>query len=369
MNAISPPIGIAAIATFEPARKLGNHWFGGNISRKFVQHTGTQSRPISAENEVTMGWRAVENLRQETNCNLRDCAAVVFVSPSFVPASMAQKYLAPKLRHHERLSFAVSELAERLGVARCPLYGVNWFCSGYAKACSLVQRRIVPALDLQPNQFVLVVTAGRISRITDYACAQTAPLFGDIATATLLARADSWKYPVYFQLNFAFAEKQPAAGVFFNFEMRHNVLVPGDDDRQDHTPERLVFSLDGLGIADVAPRAMAGAVAKALHMKRLRPDAVRFVVPHQAGTGIVRLASMKLEQIGLRAEVINGITGQVGNVSSSSIPFALKQMWHQLDGIIACPTAAVGAPGEAEVSRGCILLEAVGQRWRVARAV
>lgn len=373
MSATHPRIGISAIGIYEPSRKLANQWFGSGISRKFVHHTGTESRPLSAHDEVAMGVRAVENLQQETQCDLSDCAAVMFVSPSFIPMAMARKFLTPELQRRERLSEAVKLLTHKLGIENRPRYGINWFCSGYSKALSLVRRQVVPALSnhqqgLQQQQFVLVITAGRISRITDYDCAQTAPLFGDMATATLISRLDSWKYPVHFKLNHAFAEKQPAPGVFFNFQLRQNVPVPGEEDSRTQVDERLVFSLDGLGIADIAPRAMANAVAKSLQAKNVRAEDVRFVVPHQAGTGIVRLAGMKLEQLGVQGELINGITGQVGNVSSSSIPFALKQMWHKLGGLIACPTAAVGAPGVAEVSQGCILLEAVANRSSVARA-
>lgn len=360
-------VGISAIAIHEPARKLANRWFGERMARKFVHHTGTESRGISSDDEVTMGLQAVEQLRRETACDLRDCAALVFVSPSFVPRSMACKYLHGASRLRENLRLAAKQLVTQLGIANCPRYGINWFCSGYAKALSMVRRRIVPSLELHQKQFILVVTAGRISRITDYACGQTGPLFGDMATATLLSPLDSSKHPVRFELKHAFARKLPAPGVFFNFDLRQNVLSPAENDGVDHNPQRLVFTLDGMGIADIAPRAMSSAVAHALECKKLRAENVRFVVPHQAGAGIVRLTGMKLEQLGLKAEVINGITGQVGNVSSSSIPYALKHAWDRLDGLIACPTAAVGDPGEAEASQGCILLKA-GNRQSLRQA-
>jgi hypothetical protein len=67
---------------------------------------------------------------------------------------------------------------------------------------------------------------------------------------------------------------------------------------------------------------------------------------------------MKLESLGIRSELINGLTQNVGNISSCSIPFALKKTWQRLSGIVACPTAAVGSPGAAEVSQGCVLLKA-----------
>jgi 3-oxoacyl-[acyl-carrier-protein] synthase III len=368
VRSTSPPIGIAAIATYEPAWKLSNQWFGGRIARKFVQHTGTESRPISAEDEIAMGLRAVANLRRETPCDLRECRGIVFVSPSFLPPAVAARYLTHEARQTERVHHAAKSLARQLRVPRGLVVGMNWFCSGYAKALETVQRRVVPTVSLQRDQFILVITATRISRITDFGCTQTAPLFGDLATATLVARTDSSRYPVHFRLLSAHAGKEPAPQPFFDFALRDNVLLPQDDGGEARQSQRVVFSLDGLGIADVAPRAMAGAVNEALQAAGLSPDQLKHVVPHQAGTGILRLAALKLEQLGIGAEVTNGITSQVGNVSSSSIPYALGQKWDVLDGLIACPTAAVGSPGKAEVSKGCILLEAAARRGYLQRS-
>jgi hypothetical protein len=77
---------------------------------------------------------------------------------------------------------------------------------------------------------------------------------------------------------------------------------------------------------------------------------------------------MKIEAAGIRGEVINGQTTNVGNVSSGSIPLALRNLWSRLSGTIACPTAAVGEPGKTEVSQGCILLRATPAHEGMARA-
>src|SRR5262249_16156399 len=71
-------------------------------------------------------------------------------------------------------------------------------------------------------------------------------------------------------------------------------------------------------------RAMSSAVDKAVKATAIRGDDVRFVVPHQAGSGIVRFTGMKLETLGIGGELINGLTQTVGNISSCSIPFPLK---------------------------------------------
>jgi 3-oxoacyl-[acyl-carrier-protein] synthase III len=357
--AISSGIGIAAISIYEPPWALGNDWFNGTLSRKFVQHTGIQSRRISLEDEVTMGVRAVESLHREVNCNLENCAAAVFVSPSFVPLSVVRKCLGDEHRvRQERTDLAARQFVGRLGIPAARAVGMNWFCSGYSKSLSIVCRRILPGLSLREDQFILVVTVSRISRVLDYGCTQTAPLFGDMAAVTLLARTDSRQYPVRFALVFAGAATQPTAGALSDFHLQEDVLVPAPGGQQGVDPQRLVFSLDGMGMGDAAPRAMADAVAKSLRVLKIRPEDVQFVVPHQAGTGLVRLAAMKLEEIGIRCEVINGMTSEVGNVSSCSIPYAIKRMWQRLDGTIVCPTAGVGPPGDARVSQGCVVLRA-----------
>ena len=91
--AASSQFGISAIETYQPSWSLANEWFRGTIARKFVHHTGTQARLISSEDEVTMAMHATNNLRREVGCDLQSCAAVVFVSPSFIPLSVARKYL------------------------------------------------------------------------------------------------------------------------------------------------------------------------------------------------------------------------------------------------------------------------------------
>ncbi len=353
----SGKVGISAIAVYEPPWRLSNDWFGASIPRKFVQHTGIESRRISQEDEATMALQAMESLQREVDCDLRDCVGVVFASPSLVPTAVASQYLDRAAVRRESPNYVARRFVSRLGLAVDHVVGINWFCSGYARALSLVHHRILPGISLGQEQFLLVVTASRISRILDYACTQTAPLFGDMATLTLLARTDSLKYPVRFVLRGANAETTSADAVLFDFHRRQDVLVPTCDGGRNLDPQRLVFSLNGLGIGDAAPRAMANATADILRATGVRPEDVRFVVPHQAGSGIVRLATMKLEGIGMRAEVINGFTKDVGNVSSSSIPYALKRVWHVLDGMIACPSAGVGPPGKARVSQGCILLE------------
>jgi 3-oxoacyl-[acyl-carrier-protein] synthase-3 len=366
----TPPLGISAIAVHQPSMVLENDWFGDTMPRKFTHHTGIEARGISSDDEVTMGFDAVRRLQSEVGCDLADCRGIVFVSPSLIPAEVAQRHLGALAAARERPGAAARQLAFRLGIPRCHTLGVNWFCCGYSRAFDLVSHRWAPRLHLRNDEYLIVVAATRISRITDYGCRQTAGLFGDMATATLLAPTTSRRYPAHFEIVHASAERQRIDRPAFDFHVRSDVAVPTADGGRLNMHNRLVYSLDGMAIAEIAPRAMSSAVADSLATAGLSAKDVDFVVPHQAGAGIVRFTGMKLEEYGIHGEVISGLTRRTGNVSACSIPHALAQSWSRLRGLVACPTAAVGSPGRPEALRGCILLRATAlhERQSIAAA-
>jgi len=358
------PLGISAIAIHEPPWELENGWFGETLPRKFTHHTGIEARRISPDDEVTMGLEAVRRLKRETGCDLARCRGLVFVSPSFVPASVARKNLPPDRVADERPGRAARTLARLLGMRTCRAVGLNWFCCGYSRALDLVRRRWAPRLTLAADDFLLVVVATRISRITDYSCSQTAGLFGDMASATLLAPSASRRHPVHFDILHAAADKVPTDRPAFDFHTGCDLPRPAADGGRTTDAERLVYSIDGMAIAEIAPRAMAAAAADALAAAGLGGGDVDFVVPHQAGAGIVRFLGMQLDTLGIGGELVNGLARRTGNVSACSVPHALQETWSRLRGVVACPTAAVGAPGRPEALRGCVLLRATPHHER-----
>jgi 3-oxoacyl-[acyl-carrier-protein] synthase-3 len=224
---------------------------------------------------------------------------------------------------------------------------------------SLVLDRVGPAVELQPDEFVLLVTTSRISHITDYECPETSGLFGDMATATMISRSDSQRYPVRLELTAASTDRLPTNRPFFDFVSRNDVPVPTTDGGKQIQGKRIVFTLDGMGVADSASRAMAAASMEMAQQLGLSPGDIDFIIPHQAGSAIVRLAEMKMRDEGFTGEVVNGMANQIGNVSSGSIPYAIHRKWQDLHGNILCPVASVGRPGKPFVTAGCIALRAV----------
>ena len=320
------------------------------------------------EDEVALAIHATEKLIAETGCDMRNCAALVFTSPSFVPMPVARELMDESRAEQEELHLAAERFVDRIGIQPRQVIATNTYCAGYATALSAVLQTINPTIDLQQDEFILVLTASRISRITDYACRQSSALFGDLATATMISRLDNISNPVHFELFGARVEEVATNRPFFEFSLRKQVLAPTCEGGQRFDPERVVFSLDGMGIADTAPRAMASAASDMLEETGLEPQNIQYIVPHQAGSGIVRFAEMKLREAGFTADVINGMTSTVGNVSSGSVPFTLDKLWHQLDGNILCPVASVGPPGKCAVSQGCIALRSTAAHQSHTRA-
>ncbi len=350
-----PSIGISAISSFQPEWLLPNDWFD-SIPRKFVKHTGIKQRSVAQESEIALALHAIENLVENTGCDLGQCAGLVFTSPSFVPPSVARRYLSEEAATKEQLSFAVNKIVDSLEIWPRRVLAVNTFCAGYATSLAIIKNIFLPTIHLQSDEFILVLTSSRISRITDYSCRQTAALFGDLATATLVSRTDSVEYPVHFELMDVVVGKRATPRPFFDFLLGHQIPAPTSDGGTRLENQRIVFSMDGMGIADTAPRAMAESATSMLNRVGWQPQDIRFIVPHQAGLGIVRLAEMKLRQAGFTAEVVNGMTGDVGNISSGSVPHTLEQKWNGLAGDILCPIASVGPPGKPAVAQGCIAL-------------
>ncbi len=354
----APGLGISAIATYKPQWVLPNAWFADLLSRKFVKHTGIHERPVSLVDEVGLGVIATRRLFTETACDPRDCAGVVLVSPSFVPMAIANRFMPRARARDEQLSRAAVRMVRELGLQPRCIRGINSFCCGYVRALALAAKKLAPSIGLRPTEFLLVVTASQISRITNYSCAQTAPLFGDFATASLVAPVDSPKYPARVEIIASQVERTATTRSFFDFQLKSGAVRPNPDGGQEREKERVVFTMDGMGVADHAPRAMALAAARTVRQAGIAPEQIELIVPHQAGEGIVRFTEMKMRDAGFRGEFVNGLTSRLGNVSSCSIPYALTTQWDRLSGYIASPAAAVGQPGKPYMYQGCIIFRA-----------
>jgi 3-oxoacyl-[acyl-carrier-protein] synthase III len=252
--------GIAAIGSYDPGGAelcLTNAWYEsrGVIGRKFLAHTGIQSRGISFLSEAQMASRAIASLRRQSDFDPSDCAGVFLSSSSLVPVEQtdwrrdclkalgrwedlhrfigpavglpdgvlrslqwtdelrnwdAIRRLAHKIGISDEQIAAIEEqclaefgsidattaaVARELAVSPQHVRGVNWGCSGYVRAWELLESELTERTRPSREQFYLLITVSRTSKFTDFGASDTGALFGDFATATLVTHRENPRHP------------------------------------------------------------------------------------------------------------------------------------------------------------------------------
>ena len=186
-----------------------------------------------------------------------------------------------------------------------PAYDLAAACSGYlfglANAFDFTRSR--------PDARILLLTAEALSPLADPDDFDTAILFGDAATATLVLGPD------------ALPESAPALG-----RLRRPVLSsrgePGEVLRVPAGGDGHL-KMDGLRVYAEAVRRMISLLGAACEADGVSPGALDLIVPHQANARIINDIRMRL---GLDPDRAFVHLKDVGNTSSSSIPLALAEL-------------------------------------------
>ena len=359
IRAVHPQtIGISAIAAYEPPWILGNDWFSEILPRKFVQHTGILSRHICTEDEVAMGIRAVENLQREVDLRLAGLAAVVFVSPSIVPGSVAREYLdeqhdwlkSPTARHRNSCAgwiFRPRMSTGSIGAVAAIVKPFRSYNGTSFPRCASGRTNLSWSPRQAASAGSRTMGASRRHRSLEI---WPRPRFSPRSAARSIRYTSNWFLPG--------RGCNAAERVFFDYHVQENVSLPTPEGGRSCVSRRLVFTLDGLGIADAAPRAMADTTAKAL--RAAQHSARRSAVSRAPSGGDGHRASHGNETGGDRRPRRSDqwIDQRRRQRQFLLRPYALRKTWDRLEGTIVCPTAGVGHPGDAEVSHGCVILQA-----------
>jgi 3-oxoacyl-[acyl-carrier-protein] synthase III len=360
-------IGMAAIGrcSHDSLYALPNKWFEdrGLIGKRFTHYTGIQRRWISTVDEVDLASQAIDDVLQKTAFPRDRIVALVFISNSFVPVEYADLMLDDARAQTNRIDVAAQKVADRARLTWLQpsrILSAHWGCSGFPRAMMLIQEDLLQRMQLGEEDAIIVVAATRTSRITDYEDRVSSPLLGDYATATLITRLDSRLLPARYELIAAMTGVQQVPQINFGHEWRRNVLVPTSQGGETRDSERFCFWLDGDVIYKYAPQIMADTACQALEKFGIRPTEPDFLIPHQAGAGIGRWFDRFRTEKGIAGEFINGYCAESGNITSCSIPYTFAENWDSLRGLIVCPTAGVGNPGESSMSCGCVAFRHIG---------
>ena len=297
-------VGITSIATVEGSRLITNDQLlrqsglGRNTSHgkrvdatvnDIVRRTGIERRYWISEGEdaislaVDACWRALdlENLTPD-DVDLVICSTT---SPTSVTPSMACRVL--------------SGITSGKSNAMAQAYDINAACSGYLYALQAGY----DYLQSQPDGRVMIVTAEVLSPLLDPDDFDTAILFGDAASASILCGETHF---------------EGAKGRL----VRPDVSAKGDDDGSLSVPllHDGYIQMKGRKVFTEAVRAMVNSLNRVCTREGIAVADLRMVVPHQANQRIMDAINNRIG-----TDVYSNIRAH-GNTSSTSIPLCLDEL-------------------------------------------
>ena len=268
--------------------------FPGRVAADIAQRTGIESRPLLGEGEtvLTLATRAAKTALQQSGLSLADLDAI-YVSTSS-PLSLSPS-LACLLHHQLSLDGPAKDL---------PASDILAACTGYLYA-------LQAAFDFcqsKPDANILVVTAEAMSTFTDPNDFDTAIVFADAATATLVHGPGSPKFgSARALLHRPVLSARGEDGTILHHGRRENPNV----------------NMDGLKVFPMAVRQMMSLLERACAESELQVGDLEHIIPHQANGRILEAVATRLKQPPGR--LVNRVK-HAGNTSSSTIPLVLAEL-------------------------------------------
>ncbi|NLG16642.1 MAG: beta-ketoacyl-ACP synthase 3 [Fibrobacter sp.] len=216
-------------------------------------------------------------------------------------------------------------LQEKLGIRGVPSFDLNAACSGWLYGISVAKGLILSGM----AQNVLVTAVDMQSRLLDKKDRNTYFLFGDGAGATVI----SGNHPGHtIKCEILTAD---AGGIHMARRSYMGYEVP--ENTGDVDPW---IRLDGRALFRFATESFSSIIRELIVKSGWQASDIRWVVPHQANSRILKAAAQK-SGVAFERYYLN--IDKVGNTSSASIPIALSEIERGLqknDKIIFCTVGA-----------------------------
>ncbi|QDV67518.1 2-oxoisovalerate dehydrogenase subunit beta [Rosistilla carotiformis] len=285
-------VGISGVATVQGSRLITNEELveGKSMSPEdIMRRTGIQFRHWvqGSETAQSMASQACWEILDREGLIVDDIDLVICAttSPSFVTPSMACQVL-------HQLTGGASE-------AMIQAYDISAACSGYLYALQAGY----DFLQSKPHARVLIVTAEVLSPLLDLGDLDTAILFGDASSATVLYGED------HFGRSKARLHRPELSA---RADDGSTLSVPSQNNGFIKMKGRKVFA--------EAVRAMIGSLTRVCDQQGYGVDNLDLIVPHQANQRIIDAIQSRVS-----SSVFSNIR-EHGNTSSTSIPLCLSEV-------------------------------------------
>lgn len=285
---------IAGCGSYLPAQAVSNAALAQKVDTSdewIVQRTGIRQRHIAATGEST-GDMAIEAGRR------------ALAAAGLTPADIGGVIVATSTPDTTFPSVA-ARVQGALGIPPGPAMDVQAVCSGFVYGLTVADSLIRTGL---AKRFLLI-GAEKMSSILDWEDRTTCVLFGDGAGAVVIEAQDG-------------AGAGTDRGVlsthlYADGRLRDILYTSGGTST---TGDAGFIRMEGKEVFRNAVQLMADIVGEVLAHNQITPDAIDFLVPHQANIRIIEATAKKLD-MGMDRVVVT--VDRHGNTSAASIPLAL----------------------------------------------
>lgn len=257
-----------------------------------IQRTGIHQRCYLAEGEtiVSLATEAAKEALSAQKLGLHDIDLVICATCS--PENLQSPSVS---------CLVLNELSTTFGERNIPAYDLNAACSGYIYALQTAQ----DFLRTRPYSRVLLLTAEALSRRIRPDDFETAFLFADAATATILCGEDHIDECVA-ELKQIYLGSDAEDGTILN--------IPSDINAG--------ITMQGKKLFSVAVKTMSMAIHKCCQQAEVDVSSIDLAVPHQANQRILTAVENRLK---LPNGIMFSNIANYGNTSSCTIPIALSE--------------------------------------------
>lgn len=194
-------------------------------------------------------------------------------------------------------------------------YDIQAACAGFIVCCQAARAYILSGLAKR----VLVVTAEKMSSMTDYQDRATCPLFGDAAAAVLIEGTDE-------NVGIIDAEAHVDGDGLPHLLYRAGGSAHPASFETVKNREHYVYQ-EGRAVYKHAVRNMLSSTLSVMARNHLTVDDVDYLVPHQANLRIIEAVSSRA---GFPEEKVLVNIQHYGNTSAASVPLCLDEFKSQL---------------------------------------
>ena len=200
----------------------------------------------------------------------------------------------------------------KIGAEKAACFDISVACSGFVYGLEIAKGMMIS----MNYKNALVIGAEVLSKVIDWKDRSTCVLFGDGSGAAVLRNGNK---------NGLIKSYLKAKG-----EKWESLTIGAADFDTPFAEEKIlkdrIIKMNGREVFKFATKAIEDGVKKILEDTDVSLEEIKYIVPHQANSRIIRSAAKRL---GIEKEKFYVNLDKVGNTSSATVPIALNEMYEK----------------------------------------